>query len=204
MEGEWIRELALCIRKKPQPLHPGAERQPHIHRPSQEEEGANQAGDPPPPLPFPLCLLDGPSRSAPLHIRWDRPRPSRGAGRQGGEAGRAAGCSTPAAPLSLSAVASQHGSPHIPPLSRTEPSARSAAPYARSLPSHSRTPEGMGGDRRKTAAPPPAQPPSGTPPPRYVSRGRLTPLLSAPSSRTHRAADSRPCPAPAARRWVKP
>lgn len=94
--------------------------------------------------------------------------------------------------------------PPPPPLSRTEPSARSAAPCARSLPSHSRTPEGMGGDRRKTAAPPPAQPPSGTPPPRYVSRGRLTPILSAPSSRTHRAADSRPCPAPAARRWVKP
>lgn len=50
-----------------------------------------------------------------------------------------------------------------PPLSRTEPSARSAAPCARSLPSHSRTPEGMGGIEGKPLPLPQPNLPQGRP-----------------------------------------
>lgn len=193
-----MRKPALCVRKKPQALHcsrtsPG---------PPGRRKGRTRRGSPP-PLPFPLCLLDGPSRSAPLHIRWDR---AGRAAEPGGRAERPAGCSTPAAPLSLSTAASQHGSPHNPPNPQPESSARSAAPCAHSLPTHSRTPEAVGG--RKANRCPPRPSPSPTSPRDAPSplckSGRLAPLLGAPSSRTHRAASSSPRPAPAARRWVKP
>lgn len=143
--------------------------QPHVPRPSREEEGANQTGIPPsPPLSPLFTRRTVPLRSAPHPVGPSRP--SRGAGRQGREAGRMQHArSSPfpfnrGLPARLSALTP-------PTLSRSPPLA--ARLRVRTASPRTAVPPRRWGDGRQTAARPalpPAQPPPGTPPPRYVSR----------------------------------
>lgn len=177
--------------------------QPHVHRPSREEEGANQARIPPLPFPFPFVYLT--DRPAPLRSTSGGTEPAEPRSRAAGRGGRR-DAARPQLPFPFQPRPPSTALPITPPtLSRSPPLAARLRVRAAS-PRTAVPPRRWGG--RKTNRCPARPSPSPTSPRDAPSplckSGRLAPVLSAPSSRTHRAAGSRPRPAPAARRWVKP
>lgn len=131
--------------------------QPHVPRPSREEEGANQTGIPPSPPLSPLFTR----RTVPLRSTSGGTEPAEPRSRAAGRRGRR-DAARPQLPFPFQPRPPSTALRINPPNPQPESSARSAAPCAHSLPTHSRTPEAVGG--RKANRCPPRPSPSPTSP----------------------------------------
>lgn len=141
--------------------------QPHVPRPSREEEGANQTGIPPSPPLSPLFTR----RTVPLRSTSGGTEPAEPRSRAAGRRGRQ-DAARPQLPFPFQPRPPSTALRITPPtLSRSPPLAARLRVRTASL--RTAVPPRRWGDGRQTAARPalpPVQPPPGTPPPRYVSR----------------------------------